>query len=100
MRPIYNPCPLNLRLPKPDEHTALLVALHNEHKDQLKSDTTGNVAKVRIILPVEVKAPPLIMTDNLSESDLQTMDVVASTTSVTTPDEFCKRNVVLKELQH
>ena len=31
VRPIYDPRPLNLRLPKPDEHTALLVALQNEH---------------------------------------------------------------------
>jgi len=69
VQPIYDPCPLNLRLPKPDEHTALLVALQNEHTDQLKSDTTGNVAKygssclLKLMVPSSSRvAPPLMMT--------------------------------------
>ena len=103
VRPIYDPRPLNLRLPKPDEHTALLVALQNEHKDQLKSDTTGNVAKYGSSCLLKLMAPSTSESsstsdddsDNLSESDLQMMDVVVSTTSATTPDEFYKRNVVL-----
>jgi len=107
MRPIYDPRTLNLRLPKPDEHTALLVALQNEHKDQLKSDTTGNVAKygssclLKLMVPSSSESSSTSDDDseNLSESDFQMMDVVVNTTSATTPDEFYKRNVAALELE-
>ena len=79
------------------------MALQNEHKDQLKSDTTGNVAKYRSSCLLKLMTPSSSESsstsdddsDNLSESDLQIMDVVVSTTSATTPDEFYKKNVVL-----
>ena len=45
VRPVYDPRPLNLRIPKPDEQPALLVALQKEHEEQLRSDTSGNVMK-------------------------------------------------------
>ena len=42
VQPLYDPRPLNLRLPKPEEQKTLLLALQKENEDQ---DTTGNVAK-------------------------------------------------------
>ena len=42
---MYDPRPLNLRLPRPEEQETLLLALQRENEDQLNSDTTGNVAK-------------------------------------------------------
>ena len=39
VRPVYDPRPLNLHVPKPDEQAALLVALQKEHEDQLRDRT-------------------------------------------------------------
>ena len=100
---MYDPRPLNLRVPKPDEQAALLVALQKEHEDQLRLDTSGNVVKygssclLKLMDPSssESSSASDVDSDNSSDSDIELDAVVVTSASATTPEEFYKKNVEL-----
>ena len=118
VQPLYDPRPLNLRLPKPEEQKTLLLALQKENEDQ---DTTGNVAKCgssclqKLMEHSSSESSPCTSddandddddddSDGLCESDLQVMNSspMACTSSPSIPDQFYDRNVVVTSagLQH
>ena len=99
---MYDPRPLNLRIPKPDEQPALLVALQKEHEEQLRSDTSGNVMKYGSSCLLKLMSPSSSESssasdvgDNSSNSDVEVDTVDVSTATAITPEEFYQRNVVL-----
>ena len=104
---MYDPSPLNLRVPKPDEQAALLVALQKEHEDQLRSDTNGNVMRYgsSCLLKLmdrsssESSSASDVDSDNSSDSEVELDSVDVTTASATMPDEFYEKNVVLKLME-
>ena len=108
VRPIFDPRPTNLRVPKPEEQSDLLKALQKEHEEQLRSDTSGNVAKYGSSCLLKLMGPSSsessseseFGSDITSESDTEQEECIQTTSTpniemLTTPEEFYEKNVVL-----